>query len=92
MNLANKITMSRIFLSVIVIAILLFPFDSIGISSYKLFVAEKLVIDIKYIIAGVLFVIASLTDFLDGYIARKYNMVTDFVKMFDAISYKLLVN
>lgn len=37
-------------------------------------------------------VIASLTDFLDGYTARKYNMITDFGKMMDAISDKLLTN
>ena len=92
MNLANKITMSRIFLSIVVIFILLFPFDAIGITTYKLFVAEKLVVDIKYIIAGILFVIASVTDFVDGYVARKYNMVTDFGKMVDAIADKLLVN
>ena len=92
MNLANKITMSRIFLSIVVIFILLFPFDAIGITTYKLFVAEKLVVDIKYLIAGILFVIASVTDFVDGYVARKYNMVTDFGKMVDAIADKLLVN
>lgn len=92
MNLANKITMSRIVLSIVVIAILIFPFDAMGISTYKLFVAENLVVDIKYLIAGVLFVIASLTDFLDGYIARKYDMVTDFGKMVDAIADKMLVN
>lgn len=92
MNLANKITMSRIVLSIIVIAILIFPFDAMGISTYKLFIAENLVVDIKYLIAGVLFIIASLTDFLDGYIARKYNMVTDFGKMVDAIADKMLVN
>lgn len=92
MNLANKITMSRIVLSIVVIAILIFPFDAMGISTYKLFVAENLVVDIKYLIAGVLFIIASLTDFLDGYVARKYNMVTDFGKMVDAIADKMLVN
>ena len=42
--------------------------------------------------AGILFIIASLTDFFDGYIARKYNMVTDFGKMVDAISDKMLTN
>jgi len=49
-------------------------------------------IDLKVIIAGVIFVIASITDFLDGYIARKYDMVTDTGKMLDAIADKLLVN
>ncbi len=52
----------------------------------------KILIDIKYIIVGILFIIASFTDFLDGHIARKYNMVTDFGKMIDAISDKLLTN
>jgi CDP-diacylglycerol--glycerol-3-phosphate 3-phosphatidyltransferase len=92
MNLANKITMVRIFLSIVLIAILLFPFDAMGITTYKLFIAEKVVVDVKYLIAGVLFIVASLTDFLDGYVARKYNMVTDFGKMVDAIADKLLVN
>ena len=48
--------------------------------------------DLRYIIAGVLFIVASLTDFIDGHIARKYNMVTDFGKMIDAISDKILTN
>lgn len=92
MNLPNKLTMLRIFLSVVIIAILVFPFDAMGISLYKFYVNESIVIDIKYIISGVLFIIASLTDFLDGYIARKYNLVTDFGKMIDAIADKVLVN
>ena len=41
---------------------------------------------------GVLFIIASLTDCIDGYIARKYDMITDFGKMMDAIADKVLVN
>lgn len=92
MNLPNKITMSRIFLSLFIIIILLFPFDAAGFSLPKLFINESLVIDIKYPIAGVLFIIASLTDFVDGYLARKYNLVTDLGKMLDAIADKVLVN
>jgi CDP-diacylglycerol--glycerol-3-phosphate 3-phosphatidyltransferase len=52
----------------------------------------NIVVDFKYIIAGVLFIIASLTDFVDGRVARKYDMVTDFGKMVDAISDKMLTN
>ena len=92
MNLPNKITMSRIFLSIFIIILLLFPFDATGIVMPKIFINETIVVDIKYIIAGVLFIIASLTDFVDGYIARKYNLITDFGKMIDAIADKILVN
>ncbi len=92
MNLPNKITISRIILTIFIIILLLFPFDAAGITMTKLFINESIVIDITYLIAGVLFIVASLTDFVDGYIARKYNMVTDFGKMIDAIADKILVN
>lgn len=92
MNLANKITMSRIVLSVVIMILLLFPFDGLGIDLPKYVVSGKIYIELKYIVAGVLFVIASLTDFFDGRVARKYNMVTDFGKMIDAISDKMLTN
>ncbi|MDD2377228.1 MAG: CDP-diacylglycerol--glycerol-3-phosphate 3-phosphatidyltransferase [Bacilli bacterium] len=92
MNLPNKLTMLRIILSLAIIAILLFPFDATGIELPELFVNESIVVNITYLIAGVLFIIASLTDFFDGYIARKYNLVTDFGKMIDAIADKILVN
>ena len=92
MNLPNRLTMLRLILSIVIIIILLFPFDACGIIIPKLFINESLVIDIRYIISGILFILASITDFLDGYIARKYNLVTDFGKMIDAIADKVLVN
>ena len=92
MNTANKITMSRIFLSVIILVLLLFPWHQVGINMPVYIVNGSINMDLKYIIAGVLFIIASLTDFVDGKIARKYNMVTDFGKMLDAISDKILTN
>lgn len=92
MNLPNKITISRLVLSFILIVLLIFPFDTIDVTLPKLFINETLVVDIKYFIAGGLFIIASVSDFLDGYIARKYNMVTDLGKMLDAIADKILVN
>ena len=92
MNAANKITMSRIILSILILILLLFPWYQVGLNIPSYIVRGKIVIDLKYVIAGFLFIIASLTDFLDGKVARKYNMVTDFGKMIDAISDKLLTN
>ena len=92
MNKANKITMSRIIISMIIIFIMLFPFDQIGFEFSSFLINGNILIDLKYIIVGLLFIIASITDFFDGYVARKYNLVTDFGKMMDAISDKLLTN
>jgi CDP-diacylglycerol--glycerol-3-phosphate 3-phosphatidyltransferase len=50
------------------------------------------VLDIKLLIAAILFVIASITDFLDGHLARKYNVVSDFGNVMDAIADKILLN
>lgn len=92
MNKANKITMTRIVMSLIIITIMLFPFDQVGLEFPTYILNGNITINLKYIIVSFLFIIASLTDFLDGYVARKYNMVTDFGKMIDAISDKLLTN
>lgn len=92
MNTANKITMSRIYLAIAMLFVLLFPWHQVGIDMPTYVLNGNMTIEIKYIIAGILFVIASLTDFIDGKVARKYNMVTDFGKMIDAISDKILTN
>lgn len=77
MNLPNKLTVLRV---VMVIPFLIFLMGNSNITG----IYDKW-------IALAIFVIASLTDLLDGYIARKYNMVTDFGKFMDPLADKLLV-
>ncbi len=91
MNLANKITMFRIFLTVLLIVLLLFPFYMVNLEFPKILVGT-ISVDVKYLIAAGIFAVASISDALDGYIARSRNMVTDFGKMTDAIADKMLVN
>lgn len=91
MNLANRITMIRIFLTVLLIVLLLFPFYMVNIEFPKVLIGT-ITVDVKYFIAAGLFAIASITDAIDGHIARSRNMVTDFGKMTDAIADKMLVN
>ena len=90
MNLPTKITVVRLILTVVLIIFLCFPFYNVGVvfPTYNVLGGVSL----QYIIAGVIFVIASLTDFLDGYLARKNNLVTNTGKMLDAIADKALVN
>ena len=93
MNTPTKLTFLRIFLTIVVIFLLLFPFHSIGIdiAQYNISgVSEP--VGLQYLIAGVVFIIASVTDFFDGYLARKNNQVTNLGKMLDAIADKILVN
>ena len=94
MNLPNKLTMSRIILTIIIIVLMLFPFYEINIEfpMWAWRFGEIIEVDSRYIISGVLFVIASLTDMLDGKIARKRGLVTDFGKFIDSIADKVLVN
>lgn len=76
MNLPNKLTMLRVILIPIFVVFLLCS-PMIGVAGR--------------VIALVIFVVASLTDLLDGKIARKYNLVTNFGKFADPLADKLLV-
>ena len=80
MNLANKLTIFRMILVPIMVII---PF--LGINS------EILGIPLTYIIIDMIFIIASITDKLDGYIARSRNQVTTFGKFLAPIADKILV-
>lgn len=91
MNLPNKLTMARIIMAIIIIVMLLFPYDQVNINM-PIFELRNVTISLEYLLAGILFIIASITDFVDGNYARKNNMVTDFGKVMDAIADKVLVN
>lgn len=91
MNLPNKITIIRIILSVLILVIMMIPWYSLGIE-WSEYSVGNITVNIKYIVVGILFLIASLSDFIDGYLARKNNQVTDFGKVADAIADKILVN
>ena len=80
MNLANKLTIFRMILVPIMVII---PFWGIN--------SEILGIPLTYIIIDMIFIIASITDKLDGYIARSRNQVTTFGKFLDPIADKILV-
>lgn len=92
MNKANKITVSRVILSILIITILIFPFHQINLKMPEYLINGHVMLYVKYLVVGLLFAIASATDFVDGHLARKHNMITDFGKTLDAIADKILVN
>ncbi len=91
MNLPNKISLSRIFMTVIIIFLCLFPFYAINVEIPQ-YNVDGIIVDLRYIISGVIFIIASLSDLIDGRIARKNNLITDTGKILDSIADKVLVN
>ena len=80
MNLPNKLTIFRI---VLVPLMVIIPFFGIK--------QEFLGIPVEYLIIDIIFIIASITDKLDGYLARKNNQVTTFGKFLDPLADKILV-
>lgn len=86
MTLPNKLTLLRIILIPVIIVLYYIPWmrDTMMFN-------DKSGISVFYFVAFFIFAIASLTDFLDGYIARKYNLVTTFGKFADPLADKLLV-
>lgn len=89
MNLPNKLTLLRIM--IIPIIIIISVIDALNIQLNPNYVDGGVSITIQNLIILVLFAIASFTDFLDGHIARKNNLVTDFGKFMDPLADKLLV-
>lgn len=80
MNLPNKLTIFRMILVPIMVIVPFLGIDGVFLG-----------IPVEYIIIDLIFVIASLTDKLDGYLARKNNQVTTFGKFLDPLADKILV-
>lgn len=91
MNLPNKLTLMRIVLVPILVLLWLFPYSQFGIVLPYITV-KTVTLPLKNLIVLVIFIIASITDYLDGQIARKKNLITTFGKFADPIADKLLVN
>ena len=82
MNLPNKLTLTRIVLvPVFMIFVSLTSLDAVANGTFQ---------PLYYLLAGIVFAAASFTDFLDGHLARKWNMVTDFGKFADPLADKML--
>ena len=90
MNLPNRLTVMRIIMIPVIILIAIFPYSQFGIE-IPLLQFGFVTLSAVNIVMLVLFCIASFTDFLDGYLARKNNLVTTFGKFADPIADKLLV-
>ena len=87
MNLPNKLTVFRVILIVPFVVLLLGGFQQWG---WFTTLFSGILPYTDYIAVGI-FIVASLTDLLDGKIARKYNLVTNFGKFMDPLADKLLV-
>ncbi|RSL32793.1 CDP-diacylglycerol--glycerol-3-phosphate 3-phosphatidyltransferase [Salibacterium salarium] len=85
MNLPNKITLARIFLIPVFMVLMLVPF-SFGSWNF-----QGTVLPFAHLAGAILFILAAATDWFDGYIARKQNLVSNFGKFLDPLADKLLV-
>ncbi|MDE5051568.1 CDP-diacylglycerol--glycerol-3-phosphate 3-phosphatidyltransferase [Niallia taxi] len=86
MNLPNKITVSRILLIPVFLVIMLADF------SWGEMTLLGVTLPVSHFVGALLFILASTTDWVDGYFARKYNLVTDLGKFLDPLADKLLVS
>ena len=86
MNLPNKLTVLRIFMIPVFIILMCLPSEALGVMSL---VGSQ--ISVVHFLAMIIFAVASFTDYLDGYLARKYKLVTNFGKFADPLADKMLV-
>jgi CDP-diacylglycerol---glycerol-3-phosphate 3-phosphatidyltransferase len=91
MNLPNKLSVIRMILVPVIVLVMIFPYAQFDIA-IPVYNVEFVTISLLNIVVLILFAIASATDFIDCYIARKYNLITSFGKFIDPIADKMLVN
>ncbi|MHC5269327.1 CDP-diacylglycerol--glycerol-3-phosphate 3-phosphatidyltransferase [Enterococcus sp. LJL98] len=85
MNLPNQLTLLRILMIPIFVLILVLPLD------WGTLAMADVQLPVTHLVAALLFAVASVTDWLDGYIARAQNLVTNFGKFADPLADKMLV-
>ena len=86
MNIANRLTIARIVMIPLFLLIMCFPKNILGMVN-----VFHSTLSVSWVLAMIIFTIASITDFLDGYLARKYHLITNFGKFADPLADKLLV-
>lgn len=91
MNLPNRLTLIRLLSVPLFVCIYLLPYQTWGIyiPTFDIFSSQISLLDI---VLFIIFIAAAITDYLDGYLARKNHMVTTFGKFVDPIADKLIVN
>ena len=95
MNLPNKLTTIRMFCVpfMVVLFVLFMLFTKLNIQVDVLIYSSGIhFLTLTQILMAVLFAFASITDFVDGHLARKHNLVSDYGKLMDPLADKLLVN
>lgn len=90
MNVPNRLSLLRMGLIPLIVGLRVFPYAQFNIS-IPVFSFQGYTLSLLNIVILLLFVFASFTDFLDGYISRKYKLVTTFGKFIDPIADKMLV-
>jgi CDP-diacylglycerol---glycerol-3-phosphate 3-phosphatidyltransferase len=89
MNLPNRLSIARIITVPLIVLVMLFPYAQFDIA-LPVFHVYHVGIDLKSIVVLALFIFGSITDWMDGYIARHYNLITTFGKFIDPLADKML--